>query len=59
MFVNYHYFIVMAEENSISDAAKRLYVTPQALCRYLSNLETELNVTLFDRKPVLCLTVGG
>lgn len=59
MFVNYHYFIVMAEENSISDAAKRLYVTPQALCRYLSNLETELNVTLFDRKPVLCLTDAG
>ncbi|OUO93439.1 LysR family transcriptional regulator [Cloacibacillus sp. An23] len=59
MFINYRYFIVLAEEGSISGAAKRLYITHQALCRYLANLEEELNVTLFERKPSLRLTDAG
>lgn len=59
MFINYRYFIVLAEEGSISGAAKRLYITHQALCRYIANLETELNVTLFERKPALRLTDAG
>lgn len=59
MFINYRYFIVLAEEGSISAAAKRLYITHQALCRYLANLEEELNVTLFERKPSLRMTDAG
>ena len=59
MFINYRYFIVLAEEGSISGAAKRLYITHQALCRYIANLEAELNVTLFERKPNLRLTDAG
>lgn len=59
MFINYRYFIVLAEEGSISGAAKRLYITHQALCRYLANLESELHVTLFERKPSLRLTEAG
>lgn len=59
MFINYRYFIVLAEEGSISAAAKRLYITHQVLCRYLANLEEELNVTLFERKPSLRMTDAG
>lgn len=59
MFTNYRYFITLAEEGSIYGAAKRLHITHQALCRYLSNLESNLNVTLFERKPSLRLTGAG
>lgn len=59
MFINYRYFLVLAEEGSISNAAKKLYITHQALCRYIANLEDELSVTLFDRKPSLRLTDAG
>ena len=59
MFTNYHYFLVLAEEGSISRAAERLFVTHQCLSKYISNLETEYGVTLFERKPVFTLTYAG
>lgn len=59
MFANYHYFLVLAEECNISRASERLYITHQNLSHYLSRLEEELGVVLFERKPVLSLTYEG
>ena len=59
MFANYHYYLVFAEECNISRAAERLYTSHQNLSRYLSKLEKDLGVTLFDRKPSICLTYEG
>lgn len=59
MFANYHYFLVLAEECNISRASERLYITHQNLSHYLSRLEEELGVILFERKPVLSLTYEG
>ena len=42
-------FIVIAEEESISKAADRLYISQPALSKSLSILENELSCTLFDR----------
>lgn len=43
------YFIVVATERNISNAAKILYVSQPALSKQLKNLEEELGVTLFKR----------
>ena len=56
MFNNYRYFIALAEEGGISRAADRLFITHQNLSKYLSNLEDELGVPLFQRKPIFALT---
>ena len=59
MFANYQYFLILAEECNISHAAERLFVTHQCLSKYLSNLEIECGVTLFERKPSFSLTYAG
>ena len=51
MYNNYQYFLVLAEEHSISRAAEKLFITHQSLSKYLTNLEQELGVLLFRRKP--------
>ncbi|MDR3220647.1 MAG: LysR family transcriptional regulator [Candidatus Accumulibacter sp.] len=43
------YFIVAAEERSISRAAERLHITQPPLTRYIQSLEEELGVLLFNR----------
>lgn len=43
------YFVVTAEEESIVNASRKLFITQAALSRAISNLETELGVPLFDR----------
>lgn len=43
------YFLVVATERNISNAAKMLYVSQPALSKQLKNLEDELGVTLFKR----------
>lgn len=43
------YFLVVATERNISNAAKILYVSQPALSKQLKNLEDELGVTLFKR----------
>lgn len=45
----FQYFIAIAEEKSISQAAKRLYISQPALTQYLRNLEAEVGTRLFER----------
>ena len=55
-----HYFAVIAESGSLSLAAKRLFISQQALSRILKNMEQELNCQLAvrGRKGVI-LTENG
>lgn len=46
---DYKYAITIASCKSFSQAAEFLYVSQPALSRYISNLEKELGVLLFDR----------
>ena len=59
MLNNYNYFIVLAEEENISRAAERLFISHQCLSKYLKNLEQEYRVTFFERTPRLKLNVAG
>jgi len=59
MLNNYEYFLVLAEEQNISNAAKRLFISHQCLSKYIKNLESTYGVTLFDRKPNFKLTSAG
>ncbi len=43
------YFVTVAEQGSINKAAERLFVTQPNLSKAISNLESELNVHIFDR----------
>lgn len=45
----FQYFIAIAEEKGISQAAKRLYISQPALTQFLRNLEEEVGVKLFER----------
>ena len=55
------YFIAIAEEGSLSKAAKRLYISQPSLSQFLSKLEFSLNKRLFTRKSngTLVLTDAG
>lgn len=43
------YFLVVAKEQSFTNAAKQLHITQPTLSRQLALLEEELNTTLFNR----------
>jgi DNA-binding transcriptional LysR family regulator len=55
------YFVVVAEELSFSAAARREYVSQQALSRIIQQLEAELGVLLFERttRSVRLTPAGG
>lgn len=58
MLNNYQYFIVLAEEQNISRAADRLFISHQCLSQYVKNLEAEYGITFFTRRP-FALTEAG
>lgn len=45
-----HYFMEVAEREHVSEAAQYLHVAQSAISRQISNLESELGVTLFERE---------
>lgn len=53
------YFLVLAEEGSISAAAQRLFVTQQAFSEQMKRLETACGAVLFIRRPRFALTPAG
>jgi len=59
MLNNYNYFLVLAQEMSISKAAQRLFISHQCLSSYLKNLECHYGVSLFIRKPKFSLAPAG
>jgi DNA-binding transcriptional LysR family regulator len=53
-------FIAVAEETSLSKAAERAHLAPSAISKRLADLELNLNIKLFDRKPAgMFPTVAG
>ena len=54
------YVIAIAEEQNLTRAAKKLYISQPTLTMYLNRLEESLGVQLFDRKknPVLLTHAG-
>jgi DNA-binding transcriptional LysR family regulator len=59
-FDRLEYVIAIAEEQSITKAADRLYISQPALTASINKLEAELGVKLFDRqRPPVKLTPAG
>lgn len=60
MQINYlKYFIALAEELNFRKASHRLFISEQTLSACIKNLEKELNVILFERRPRTRLTLAG
>ena len=57
--VNLYYFLITAEELNITRAAKRLFISQQALSKHISQLEKYYETRLFERAPALTLTYAG
>lgn len=53
------YFLLVAEERSVSHAAKRLYISQQTLSAHISQLEKDMGTILFERTRPLTLTPAG
>ena len=53
------YFKTLAESESLSKAADKLFISPPALSSSISRLENELGATLFDRKKTMILNARG
>ena len=59
-YKNFEYFLIIAEEGSVTKAAQRLYVSQPSLSKYLRSLEEALGVQLFYRDSYpLQLTGAG
>ncbi len=52
------YFLAVAREENMTEAANVLYVTQPTLSRQIADLERELGVTLFDRTNRSCVLTG-
>ncbi len=57
---SFKYVIAIAEEKSISAAARKLYITQPALTKHINKLEKRLGTELFERNssPVAITTAG-
>lgn len=58
-FTSLRYFVSVAEEMNISQAARKLYISQQTLSNRVNRLEEELHAKLFTRSPHLELTYTG
>lgn len=59
-FRKLRYFSMIAQECNISKAAQKLYISQPSLSKFLTQLEDELGVALFDRSTTpLTLTNAG
>ncbi len=58
-FLNINYFLAIVEEGSISAAARKLYISQQALSEQLRKMEKEVGAPLFMRGKNATLTVAG
>ena len=58
-FSNISYFLAIVEEGSISAAARRLYISQQALSEQLKKMEAEVGAPLLKRGKNSGLTVAG
>ncbi len=58
-FSNINYFLAIVEEGSISAAARKLYISQQALSEQLKKMEEELGAPLLTRGKNAALTVAG
>lgn len=57
---DYQYVLTIAETKSFSRAAEKLFLAQPYLSKFISNLERNLGVRLFDRsKTPLVLTENG
>ncbi len=52
------YFLAVAREENMTEAANVLHVTQPTLSRQIADLERELGVTLFDRTNRACVLTG-
>ena len=59
-FRRLHIFKVVCESDTLTEAAKKLYMTQPAISQTISELESELNIPLFERiNKKLTLTYAG
>lgn len=56
---NLKYFVTLAYELNFTRAAEKLFISQQALSKYIRSLESEYNTQLFVRKPKVALTRSG
>lgn len=54
-----YYFVELARELHMTNAAQKLYISQQNLSQHIHRLEQHYGVTLFYRKPKLSLTYAG
>lgn len=60
MFKNYEYFLTIADSGSLTKAADKLYISQPSLSKYLSRLEKNLDIDLFNHESSpLKLTYAG
>ena len=50
------YIVMIAEENSITKAAERLFITQSGLNQQLLKLEAELGIQLFHRSKMISVS---
>lgn len=57
--ISLQYFIAAAEEQNITQAAAKLFISQQALSGHIKKLEKAYNAVFFERSPKLKLTYQG